>query len=1165
VNDAQPSKPWQRVAKALTATPVVVVAGLFGAYLAFAYFAVDPLAKRLLPWVAETRLASRASVGRVAFDPLRLALHVEDLRLSDRSGGKLASLAQFDADLQFSGLFKWAWYLRNVRLVAPVVRFDIAPGGHLNWADLIAKVTEDKTPSDTVPRVLIERMRIERGDIEYTDRNRPVPFRAVLEPLAIELDGLSTLPEDRGDYLIAARLPEQGGTLRWKGEVGLNPVVSSGDVALEGVKLVALMRAVKQADLPLRVQGGAIRAGLHYDFALVKDKPRALLTKIAIGVSDVTGTVGAGRLALQSLAVNLPRLDFAMDPAPSVRFAGLGLSARGLSLADADRPLLALPQVEVHDVGFDLAARRAGVGRVALLGGTLAAARDADGVLDWQRLFAAKPAADAPAATPPGAPFAFAVGRVEGEGLRVAYDDRTFRNPLAARLDALRFAFALANPDGALRVTDLTGAAGPFTLHGAARPKPLLTLRSIALADGRIDPAQHTAALASIVASGLTMEVWREPGTALNWLAAFEPAKPAPRGAPATGQRSDWKAAVARVALTDAAVHVEDRDAARPVVLDVERGALEMRDFSLDLARPLPLKLGFAVRQGGRFDAHGRLAPSPLKGALDVRLDGLALKPFAPYVSRVARLNLDDGAASLSGRLTLVPGTTPGVRFAGGFAVERLAITEEDGGAPFLGWERLASDTLDLGLAPNRLHMTHLEAKRPFGKLIIHEDKTLNLKRMLRAQPAAADAASAPPPPAAGGDERAFPVTIEQVRVADGELEFADLSLSPQFGTRIHTLGGVINGLSSDATSAAQVELDGRVDEFGSARIRGQLQPFRVTDFTDLKLVFRNLEMTRLSPYSGKFAGRRIESGKLSVDLEYKIKDRQLAGENQFIVNRLRLGERVESPDALKLPLDLAIALLEDSNGVIELDLPVSGSLDDPQFSYGRIIWKAIVNVLTKLVTAPFRALGSLLGISADKLEAVGFDPGSAALLPPEHEKLLHVAKAMAKRPALMLTITPAYDPVADTRALKEAAIRSEVARRIGMRLAPGQAPGPVDLANPRVREALQDMDDEAAKRPFYKKLARVFDKPKDAYYAQLLEKLTDAVAVGEPALVALATARGEAIRGALVEGGVAAERLQVAAGVKADGAGKAVSAKLGLGVKRAEPAPAPLPVAAPS
>src|SRR3569832_481873 len=161
------------------------------------------------------------------------------------------------------------------------------------------------------------------------------------------------------------------------------------------------------------------------------------------------------------------------------------------------------------------------------------------------------------------------------------------------------------------------------------------------------------------------------------------------------------------------------------------------------------------------------------------------------------------------------------------------------------------------------------------------------------------------------------------------------ISLTPQFGTRMHDLGGVVTGLSTDPATTAQVELDGKVDDYGSARVRGSIQPFRAPDFTDLTLAFRNLEMLWLLLFSGKFAGRRIDSGRLSVDLEYKIKDRQLAGENKFGVNKLKLGERVDSPDALHLPLDLAIALLEDSNGIIDLDLPVACSLVDPLFSFG--------------------------------------------------------------------------------------------------------------------------------------------------------------------------------------------------------------------------------------
>lgn len=314
--------------------------------------------------------------------------------------------------------------------------------------------------------------------------------------------------------------------------------------------------------------------------------------------------------------------------------------------------------------------------------------------------------------------------------------------------------------------------------------------------------------------------------------------------------------------------------------------------------------------------------------------------------------------------------------------------------------------------------MASLNIRQLIGKFIINPDKSTNIARILRSQtgattPPAVKAVSTSAKsslPAASNDlakpklaapasaveaaptamapesngAKAFPVSIETMRVDNAIVEFADLSLTSQFGTNIHALSGVINGIATNPNATAQVELDGKVDDYGAARVRGSVKPFKATQFTDLKLSFTNLEMNRLTPYSGKFAGRRIESGKLSLDLEYKIKQRQLAGENKFIINKLKLGEKVDSADAADLPLDLAIAILEVSDELIDLDLPITVSLDDPQFSYGGIVWKAIRNVLGKIVTAPFRALGKLFGGDGDKLEAIVFEAGSATMAPPE-------------------------------------------------------------------------------------------------------------------------------------------------------------------------------------
>ena len=294
------------------------------------------------------------------------------------------------------------------------------------------------------------------------------------------------------------------------------------------------------------------------------------------------------------------------------------------------------------------------------------------------------------------------------------------------------------------------------------------------------------------------------------------------------------------------------------------------------------------------------------------------------------------------------------------------------------------------------------------------------------------------------------------MRLKNAKVDFADLSLRPQFGAKVYELNGVISGLSSNRQSRSQIELDGRVDEFGLARVRGELNPFAPQDNTDVSVVFKNVDIVSASPYTMKFAGYKVAEGKISLDLQYKIRNGKMDGSNQIVLDKLTLGEKVDSPDALSLPLELAIALLKDNDGRIDLGLPVSGDMSDPQFSYGAVVWKAIGNVLTKIVTAPFKALGSLLGLAGEKMEAIAFDPASSVLLPPEQEKVQQLAQMLEKRAQLKLTVPGAYSAVADSAALKTLALRAEIARRAGTSMAADETPGPLTLGDPGVQKAMR-------------------------------------------------------------------------------------------------------------
>jgi hypothetical protein len=280
--------------------------------------------------------------------------------------------------------------------------------------------------------------------------------------------------------------------------------------------------------------------------------------------------------------------------------------------------------------------------------------------------------------------------------------------------------------------------------------------------------------------------------------------------------------------------------------------------------------------------------------------------------------------------------------------------------------------------------------------------------------------------PAAAPANDAMAIAIDAIDIQDGSANYADLWIQPHFAVGIQTLNGSILGLSSDPRSRAKVELKGKVDRYAPVHIWGETNPLAATTYSDIKMNFKGVELTSATPYSGHFAGYKIEKGKLSVDIDYKIENRNLTAAHKFVIDQLELGERVESPDAIHLPLKIAVALLKDRNGVIDIDLPVTGSLDDPQFKIGPLIWKAVLNLLTKVATAPFAMLGRLFG-GGEQMNYIDFHPGSAVLDASEHDKLVALVKALEAKEKLELDVPVTFSPDLDRPGLAAAHLNARL------------------------------------------------------------------------------------------------------------------------------------------
>ena len=728
---------------------------------------------------------------------------------------------------------------------------------------------------------------------------------------------------------------------------------------------------------------------------------------------------------------------------------------------------------------------------------------------------------------------------------------------LAASLP-YRFAYA-----GGKLAASINGASiavrGLALKSGAQTPFELARLD---FSDGSFDLSSRHIGFGRVSAEGGQVQITRDRKGRLNLLALLPRSAGAGRGSSTkTAARTaamPWTVAAKRVELNRFGAAVEDQ--ASGLKVHVQDLALQLDGASSDLARPVGFTASLGLKQGGRLSLAGRAVPASGAVTANLRVQQLALAPLQPLLGRFVKLKIAGGSVSAQGQLSVAAGGTKPVRlrYVGALGVAALTLNEANG-KRFASWKSLSAERITASLAPDRLAIPELTVLEPKAILIIEKDRSFNAARLL-----VRPAGGTKPAPAAGvanvarAANEAFPVRIGRLRFLNANLDFTDRSLTPPFTAKIYALNGVVTGLSSKRNARSQIQLDGRVGKFGLARIRGGLNPFSPRDNTDVGVVFKNIDMVPTTPYAMKFAGYKIDAGKLSLDLRYRVKNGRLTGANQIVIDNLTLGERVDSPDAWKLPLQLAIAILKDSSGRIDLNLPVTGDLNDPQFSYGAVVWKAIGNVLGKIVSAPFRALGQLLGFSGEQLESIDFDPGSERLLPPELEKLQHVAQIMSRRAQLKLSVPGQYSEAADGAALRARAVRIAVAQRAGIKLAAGEEdPGLLDLTGRAVRDALRrlyverfgaaalDQQKKAAEAgapalPLLKRAGRLLrGEPQVAdlgpFYRKLLGRLDQSQPLPADALTRLGAARAEAIVAALKAAGVAPERALAGAPEKLD------------------------------
>lgn len=507
--------------------------------------------------------------------------------------------------------------------------------------------------------------------------------------------------------------------------------------------------------------------------------------------------------------------------------------------------------------------------------------------------------------------------------------------------------------------------------------------------------------------------------------------------------------------------------------------------------------------------AHLNMKSSELDG--DIKFKDMPLAPWIALLPSNQALLTEKGSVSAELKLKTAP---KGWSILGDIDFGELAIYEPGEKEALISWGKAYFSKFELNFldqSKRRFNINELNVTRPEVRFTIGQDRLSNFRRMFSKdlqKPAQSRVESTDPSTSATtANVSKFQVDIKAVKVSDGSMYFNDLSLKPQFRTRIRKLNGSLLGVSNVPGQYALIALDGQVDRSGSMRARGQMAFEDPRRNNEVNITFRNLPLNSINPYAMTFAGHEIESGRIDVDLKYSTKDGRLLGKNHFVINKIKLGKELEDFKGKRLPINLAISLLEDSEGMIDVNIPVKGHVDAPEFSMGHLVWQAIANVLGNIATAPFKALSAMFG--GDEFDGVYFNLGESVITPPEREKLEKLAILAAKKPNANIQFFGTYDPEADRTELARVQADRAILIGAGFKINDDDSLPSPSLVDPRIQSGLKSAyGSQVGRIRLAQRLLKLPNKPER--WDQLRDELIKSYRITDEQLINLANLRAK-------------------------------------------------------
>jgi hypothetical protein len=582
-----------------------------------------------------------------------------------------------------------------------------------------------------------------------------------------------------------------------------------------------------------------------------------------------------------------------------------------------------------------------------------------------------------------------------------------------------------------------------------------------------------------------------------------------------------WAYAINQIELNQSKMNFTDEVPEHLVVADIDDLWLKVNGFSSDKKAMMSLESTARINQKSTLKIHSQLTRETLRSKGEFELQHFSLPLIDPYIEASTYAALRRGDLSIKGGYSYSPS---GTTVQGTIGLNDWIVNDRRDSSVLLGWNRIGVTPFSYAYPDNRLKINQLTVDGLYTNTQIDQNKTLNYSTLSKTKKSESNTTAKTINP--------FGIDIVKLAIVNSSATFSDLSLPLPFKTYIHGLKGEVLGISTTKDVTTFVRLKGGVDQYGSAKIDGSLNTKAPKSFTDIKVVFDNLELKQYTPYSLQFLGYKIANGKLFLNLGYKINDGKLDAKNQVVIKQIELGE--EKAGGSPWPMRLVVALLEDGEGIIDIDLPIQGDVNSPDFKYGKVIWQVIGNLLTKAVTSPFKLLGSMMGISGDDdtLSSVAFEPGEYELSPPVREQLDKLAAVMAKRPKLTLKVHGAWAAKEDDRALRiQKLIRMVVGQDSKQKIDSTDAMS-LEMLEKTAKKSMDLSEVKGMRLAMEKKYTQEAEFVQH-YTEALIDRLIALQVIAPPELSALANARANAVAEYLQRNSALTNRISVSANEK--------------------------------